>query len=342
MSDTEVVSIVVPVYGVERYVGEAIRSVLSQTWAAFELIVVDDGSPDRSWEAISAFSDPRLRAIRLPANRGVAAARNAGLAAATGEYIAFLDADDRMHPTRLQRQLAFMRRRRDVALCGGWCRTFGPDDDSPRRVARITIDPRAVNASLVFGNLFCTSSIMMRREALPPGGFRQRYAEDYDFLVRVALRHRLAIVDEVFADYRLRPDSATQTYALERKKRDVWESQAPLFEALKLMPTEQERDIHLFARTHTGRVDAERLTEIRRWYGRLVRANRRTRLYDDEAFRLAASHMWFDQLYRATGCGLDALRLLFREPLSLVHPQPLSLRAKFVAKALLAREFARG
>jgi glycosyltransferase involved in cell wall biosynthesis len=335
------VSVVMPVYRVAAYVGSAIRSVLSQSYANFELIVVDDASPDDSRAVIESFSDPRIKPIRFTANRGVAAARNAALAAARGDFIALLDGDDVMHPTRLERQLAFMQRRSDIALCGAWCRTLGPQIDSPQRISAIRIDPRAVNASLVFGNIFCTSSIMMRRAAIPDGGFRQRYAEDYDFLVRVAAAHRLAIDREVVVDYRLRPGSAMQTYALEAKKCDVWESQAPLFEALKVVPSAAERDIHLFARINAGNVDFDQLYAIYGWYQRLLRANRRARTYDEEAFRLAASHMWFEQLYRATGCGLDALRMFFGRSLSFDHPQPLVRWAKFVTKALMARKFAR-
>lgn len=332
------VSVVMPVYGVEAYVADAIHSVLEQSWRNFELIVVDDCSPDGSGAAIAAFSDPRLKSIRFDANRGVAAARNAGLAAARGEFIALLDGDDLMHRTRLERQIDFMWRHPAIALCGGWCRTLGPQDEPPR-IAKIELDPRAVNASLVFGNPFCTSTLMLRREAIPEGGFRQRYAEDYDFLVRVAARHPVSIVPQVFADYRIRPGSAMHTCALEKKKRDVWESQEPLFEALKVTPSAKEREIHLFARINGGNVDRDQLNAILRWYERLVRANRRTGLYDDQAFRLAASYMWFEQMYRATGCGTDALRLFFGNLLSFVHPQPLLRRAKFVAKALLSREF---
>jgi glycosyltransferase involved in cell wall biosynthesis len=335
------VSVIMPVYAVEAYVGDAIRSVLSQSFPAFELIAVDDGSPDRSLEVVESFDDPRIRPIPLGRNRGVAAARNAGLAAARGDFIAFHDSDDIMHPTRLERQLRFMDRNAQIALSGGWCRTRSPTDTEPRPASRVLIDPRAVNASLVFANLFCTSTIMMRRAAVPEEGFRQRYAEDYDFLVRVAAKHRLAIAPELYVDYLVRPGSAMQTYALESKKRDVWESQAPLFAALNVVPSARERELHLFARINAGNVDRERLRALHRWYERLLRANRRTRVYPEEDFRLAASHMWFDQIYRATGCGAEALLTYFASPLSFAHPQPLALRAKFIAKALLKRQFSR-
>lgn len=337
----ELISVIMPVYGVEKYVGAAIQSVLDQTHRDFELIVVNDASPDGSGDVIRTFRDPRIRAIHLDRNGGVAAARNRAIAEARGRFLALMDSDDVMTRGRLEKQLAFMQRHPRIALGGGWCRTLGPDATSRPVVTKSLIDPRAVNASLVFGNVFCTSTIMMRRDAVPDGGFRQRYAEDYDFLVRVAEKYRLAIANEVFVNYRIRPDSAMHTYALERKKNDVWLSQLPLFEALGITPSPQEREIHLFSRINAGNVDCEQLAAIYQWYGKLVAANRQARIYPDLDFRMAASYMWFEQLFRATGCGIEALRMFLTRSLSFTHPQPLLIRAKFIAKAAIGKKFVR-
>lgn len=337
----DLVSVIMPVYNVAPYVGAAIRSVLEQTHRDFELLAVDDGSTDGSMEVIESFKDARIRAFRLELNQGVAAARNRAMAEARGSVLALLDGDDMMEPWRLERQLAYLQYHPEMALCGAWCRTVLPDGSPGNYIAEVRIDPRAVNASLVFGNVFCTSSITVRREALPPDGFRQRYGEDYDFLVRVAQRHRLGILRDVLVAYRLRPGSAMRTYALEIKNRDVWDSQVPLFAALRIEPSAEEKRIHLFARTNGGNVDPAQLLAIRRWYEKLVIANRRAGCYPDRDFRLAASYMWFQQLFRATGCGLHALRNCFGSPLSYVHAQPWSMHARFLAKSAMGMAFER-
>lgn len=336
------VTIVMPAYNVAPYVGAAIRSVIAQTYARWELLVVDDGSSDGTFDAILSFGDQRILPIRHDPNQGVAAARNRAMAEGKGDYFALLDADDIMDPTRLERQVAFMERRRDVALSGGWCGTLNEDGTPGSYTFKSTLDARAVNPSLVFGNVFCTSSIMMRRDAVPAGGFRQQYAEDYDLLVRVGERHRLAIMQEVLVHYRLRPGSAMRTYALDTKTRDVWQTQQPMFAALGVSPTEEERAIHLFARTNEANVSAEQLRAIARWYEKLVEANRQVQRYPDHNFRLAASYMWFAHLFRATGCGSEALRMYFGKTMSREHPQPFILWAKFMAKAAIGRSFARG
>lgn len=338
---SELISIIMPAYNVEKYVGAAIHSVLNQSYKNFELIVVDDCSSDKSIDVINSFTDSRIRVIRLEKNQGVAFARNLAIAESKGGFLAFLDSDDVMNQQRLKKQLAYMKRHPEIALCGGWTRMISPENRISRYIDKMVIDSKAVNPTLVFGNIFCTSTIMMRREAMPAGGFRQRYAEDYDFLVRVAEKHQLAIAKDVFVDYRIRPGSAMRTYAIENKKRDVWESQAPLFHALKITPTAQEKEIHLFARTHTGNIDREQLLAIYDWYMRLIEANRQAKIYPEKPFRVAASCMWFPHLFRATGCGSAALRMFLGRSLSLAHPQPVSMMAKFVIKAAIRRKFAR-
>jgi len=99
------VSVIIPTYNRAHLVGRAIRSVLNQTYQDFEIIVVDDGSTDNTEEVVKSFNDPRIRYIRHEENRGGSAARNTGIRAARGEYIAFLDDDDYWLPTKLDKQV---------------------------------------------------------------------------------------------------------------------------------------------------------------------------------------------------------------------------------------------
>lgn len=99
------VSVVMPVYNVEHYVGQAIESVLSQRFTDFELLIIDDTSPDNSVAICQHYEDPRIRIIRHSENRGLAGARNTGIRNASGQYIAFLDSDDTWHPDKLRRHI---------------------------------------------------------------------------------------------------------------------------------------------------------------------------------------------------------------------------------------------
>jgi len=99
------VSVVMPIYGVEKFVAEAIESVLAQTYKNFEFLIVDDVSPDNSRKICESYSDERIRIITHTKNRGLAGARNSGIRQAKGEYIAFLDSDDKWTPNKLKRHV---------------------------------------------------------------------------------------------------------------------------------------------------------------------------------------------------------------------------------------------
>ncbi|QDV36256.1 glycosyltransferase family 2 protein [Tautonia plasticadhaerens] len=121
------VSVVVPMYNAQRYIGTCIESVLAQDFSAFELLVVDDGSSDLSAEVVDrhARHDGRIRLLRHPGgvNLGVSRSRKLGIAEASGEFVAFLDADDAFEPTKLGRQIALMESHPDCVLCHTGIRT---------------------------------------------------------------------------------------------------------------------------------------------------------------------------------------------------------------------------
>lgn len=109
------VSVIIPVYKVEKYIAATVQSVLGQTYKNLEIIIVDDGSPDKSREICQQFTDPRIKIISQP-NRGVCAARNAGIRQAKGEYLAFLDGDDLWMPEKIEKHLEHLENSPSVGL----------------------------------------------------------------------------------------------------------------------------------------------------------------------------------------------------------------------------------
>jgi glycosyltransferase involved in cell wall biosynthesis len=124
MPEMPKVSVIIPTYNRAHLIGRSIKSVLDQTFIDFELIVVDDGSTDNTEEVVKAYNDQRIRYIRYTKNRGAPAARNTGIRAARGEYIAFNDSDDEWLPQKLERQMAFFERDQGgnlgLVVCDYW------------------------------------------------------------------------------------------------------------------------------------------------------------------------------------------------------------------------------
>ncbi|MEP6592827.1 MAG: glycosyltransferase [Acidobacteriota bacterium] len=184
------VSVIMPAYNVEPYIGEAIRSVLAQTFADLELLVVDDGATDGSAAIAEAWTarDSRVRVVRQ-ANAGISAARNHGLRLSRGRCLAILDSDDGWDPHYLQAQMAILEARPDVDIVTGNARFLGSSLDG--RPARPWPDPRpapTLAGLLQDETAVFIMSVFRRRVYEATGGFDEalRTNEDYDFWLRAA------------------------------------------------------------------------------------------------------------------------------------------------------------
>ena len=196
------ISVIIPTYNRAGLVTRAIESVMLQTAADWELIVVDSSPADETAAAVGQYvrTDPRILLLRRFAE-GPGALRNAGIEQADGDFVAFLDDDDRWLPEKLARQRAFMEAHPEAALsftyaAGGVLADGAPD---PRTAYGRPIQ-ESVEDLLNWPNFISTSSVMIRRECLETvGGFDPGYdlCEDFDLWLRLALRWPIAALEEV-------------------------------------------------------------------------------------------------------------------------------------------------
>lgn len=218
------VSAITIFYNAEAHIREAVDSVLAQDFTDFELILVDDGSTD-SGTAIAktyAQADPRIRYLEHPGhvNKGMSAARNLGLAAARGDLVAFIDADDRWRPSKLREQIELMDRLADVDAVGGSVNYWASHGGGRDRVVptahvryRPIAPPEATLALYPLGKADAPSmsDLMFRRASiLKVGGFEKAFRgayEDQAFLAKFYLNSTLYITDALWSDYRLHDDS---------------------------------------------------------------------------------------------------------------------------------------
>lgn len=191
------VSVIIPTYNRAALVQEAAASVLAQSCRDFELLVVDDGSTDGTQAALDTFAG-KIRVLSLPSRRGVSAARNAGINAAQGEWLAFLDSDDLWLPEKLARQLAFMEANPQYLLSQTeetWVRrgvTVNPPRTHKKEGGRIFL--RSLERCLV-----SPSAVVVHRRLFEAhGGFDEELpaAEDYDLWLRLAWRYEVGLLPE--------------------------------------------------------------------------------------------------------------------------------------------------
>lgn len=209
MSDTgtAMVSVIMPAYNAAATLAASMRSALSQTHARLELLVVDDCSSDATSEVAEAIAvrDPRVRLIRQPANAGVAAARNAGIEAASGSHIAFLDSDDLWHGDKLRKQLTHMQITGDSICYAPYRRIDEAGHELSRVSPPLRVDYRAMLHSNHIGNL---TGLYDRR--IGDARFRRIGHEDYVFWLEMVRRAGQAsrVADEQpLADYLVRGQS---------------------------------------------------------------------------------------------------------------------------------------
>jgi glycosyltransferase involved in cell wall biosynthesis len=235
MNKPVAVSVVIPFWNAGTFLREAVDSVLAQTLPAWELLLVDDGSTDRSSAIAQEYARRQPHRIRYlehegHQNRGVAASRNRGVREARGEYVAFLDADDAWLPRKLEEQLAILEAEPEAALvCGPsqlWYSWTGRPQDAHRDRVKdlrvppgLTRPPALLVSSLARGTFVANpSTILMRRAALERvGGFEEGFVgplqtcEDSAFLAKVHLNESVFVATECWARYRQHEDSLFAT-----------------------------------------------------------------------------------------------------------------------------------
>lgn len=207
------VSVLMSVYNGERYLGESLTSMFDQTLSDFRLIVVDDGSTDKTWDILGNCLDRRLHLIKNDENIGLAASLNKALALSRGEYIARMDADDINLPDRLEKQITFLDQNQDIGILG--TRVDFIDDDG-RRIStwKTPTHPIVVDWSLRFSNCIAHPSVAMRRTVLNDlGGYNTeyRYGQDYDLWARASLVTKLTNLPDILVKRRKWEENVTSS-----------------------------------------------------------------------------------------------------------------------------------
>lgn len=206
-------SVLMAVFNCEDYLPAAISSILGQTYGGFEFIIVDDGSTDRSSDILSRYAknDGRIVILRNDRNIGLAASLNRGLKAASGRYIARMDADDISDKRRLEIQIGFLRKHDNVDILGAYVHSA----DQAGRVTgtwHYPSDDVAIKWQMAFSNPIAHPSAVFKKQAvLSAGGYDESFVngQDYDLWTRMAAACRFAAIKKPLVKWRSHPGSNT-------------------------------------------------------------------------------------------------------------------------------------
>lgn len=206
------VSVIIPTYGRANIVSQAIKSVLTQTYKDYEIIVVNDGSTDNTPEVIAQFGN-EIRIIHQT-NKGLSAARNTGIRASQGDYIAFLDDDDLWEPHKLETQIPILESLHKIGLIYSDMLFFSGQDLLPGSYNKYYPTPSIqLLWNLFYVNYIPVPTVVVRRECLDEVGLFDETltaCEDYDLWLRIIAKYPVHFVNDLLARYRLSENSMSQ------------------------------------------------------------------------------------------------------------------------------------
>lgn len=212
------VSVLMPAYNSEKYIAEAIESVLNQTFSDFEFIIINDGSTDGTSQIVKEYAkqDKRIKFVNHSKNKGIVGVLNEGLDLATGEYIARMDSDDISLPTRFEKQIDYMDKHPECGVLGTWFQIFGNINGVVKHPERIKLLNLLVNEHV--GH----PTVMLRKSVIDKYDFRYnwdyRCAEDFELWSRMVLVTEIHNLPEVLLRYRWAETNISVVRSTEQQK----------------------------------------------------------------------------------------------------------------------------
>lgn len=293
-----VLTVVMPIYNGEKYVREAIDSVLAQTFPYFELIIINDGSTDRSLEIITLYTDTRIRIINNKKNQGIPYNRNLGLKEAKGEFLCWADCDDLSLPERFDRQVQFLYNNLEYGGCGTWLGRF--KGSHTIGILKAIENSEEIRASLLFRSSTIPNATAMLRLSeikkhqlwynteLPIG-------EDYDFIFRCAQHLKFTNIQELLYMYRDSETSIMKKFGPLEERR--YQNQKIIYKkalaTLKLNPSEKDLRMHHRICSEKIFTNFAAFSEAYEWLYKIGMANRKENIYDTKIFEKVLVNQFF-------------------------------------------------
>ncbi|MGZ3863964.1 MAG: glycosyltransferase family 2 protein [Bacteroidia bacterium] len=271
-----------PAYNQESYIGEAIKSILDQTFTDFEFIIINDGSTDKTEEEILKFKDERIVYVKNYTNLKLIESLNIGLRMARGKYIARMDSDDICMNSRLMKQVTFLENNPDVGICGSHLEVFGTESG----IMRFPLTSEGLRLHLLITSCFGNNVVMMRKEIIEKHNlyFNKEYlhAEDYDCWTRWLSVTKGATIDDCLIKYRAHTGSVSQKYRELQRTTMVRIRKEYLTRCFPTVASENAESFY-------GSTGFSRILSARFF----IRENKAREIFDNENFIKKVTQLWY-------------------------------------------------
>ena len=332
-----------PIFNGDTFLKESIESILNQTYRNFELILIDDGSTDRTPVMLDNYSDhdKRIRVFHQP-HSGLIKSLNKGLELAKGKYLARMDADDISLPERLEKQAAYLENNPEVGVCGTWAKKFGLPNKN--QTIKMPTSPEEIKSGLLFNNTLIHPTVMMRLSSLRK--YNLYYcedhlsAEDYGLWLRCSFNFSLANIPQVLLNYRVRKESVTsQVFSRSESYQHRYAAIKRVYKIalthLGVDVTPEALELH-FAIYYSGLPrDAGFLDRAENWLALLRSTNLKTKKFSQEALEKRIGMKWYTVCSTTTSLGMSAWQSYWNSPLKNYYRINYNEWVKFLLKCIL-------
>ncbi len=264
------VTILLPVYNGDKYLGEAIDSIINQSFSDFEFLIIDDGSTDGSVKIIESYNDSRIRFVRNETNLGLIATLNKGLALARGEYVARMDQDDISLPERLKKQVGFMNQHTDLGICGTWSKTIGEVEKS--WLTRFPVGHNEIMSHLLFNTAISHPTAMFDMKKFRSLNLNYDinaiHAEDYNLWVKASDYFNLGNVPEVLLLYRVHRQQTCQAQS-KRQEQTTAAVRKKMLGKMGIVVSDDELELHSEISNYSWKKSHSFYIDSKRWFKKL-------------------------------------------------------------------------
>jgi len=310
------VSVNMVVYNGEQFISDSIQSILNQTYANFELVIVNDGSIDKTSEIINSFEDSRIKYFENDNNIGQNFSRNIALKYSIGKYVAVMDADDISYDHRLEKQIKFMEENEDYGLIGSLAEVIDHTGKPLGIIQSKCFPPDETMVYLFFRNCFTHSSILFRKEILEKVGIDtgRLLASDYEIIVKVSRFMKVGNSNEILVKYRRHDKSVLY---LNKNIKAAYGQSIIInqINELGLNPSEAELNIHhSIYKKFVHIVDKDYYLTLN-WLDKLFNANRKMKIFPESEFYKRISGYWFNLMNNPIQFNMKLLKPYFNSPI---------------------------
>jgi glycosyltransferase involved in cell wall biosynthesis len=329
------ITVLMPVYNAEKYLREAIESILKQTFTDFEFLIVDDGSTDNSLTIARTYQDQRIKILQNEKNLGLIATLNKGLQIAQGEYIARMDADDISLPRRLELQSRFMDAHPNVGVCGTWTKTFGESE----YVNKYSSDSDTIKATFLFRTDLAHPTAMLRAALFQKNNWyydeAYSHAEDYELWTRISPHTDFANIPKVSLFYRVHKQSVSIQY---RETQVINSNKVKLNKLKELHITPDNQELKLIRRLHKPDTMEimDFIQKMEAWLLKLKTANQKYGIFKKDIFARTIANRWLEICYTNAHSGKNVWKYFWQSKLGNFSDYNKKTLLKFYLKRIFS------